>query len=79
VQTLTASLTLSAANPFASDEEVFMFIPFPEDNPERIVNTDAIVLVEEDYDCGGVWITALDGSKIYLNIPFEEFKKRITQ
>ena len=54
-----------------------MFIAFPENNPERIVNADAIVLVEEDYDCGGVWITALDGSKIYLNIPFEEFKKRI--
>lgn len=56
-----------------------MFILFPENNPERIVNTDAIAMVEEDYDCGGVWITTLDGSKIYLNIPFEEFKKRITQ
>lgn len=56
-----------------------MFIPFPENNPERIVNTDAIALAEEDYDCGGTWITTTDGSKIYLNIPFEEFKKRITQ
>ena len=75
---MTVSLTLSAANPFASDEEVFMFISFP-GNPERIVNTDAIALAEEDYDCGGTWITTIDGSKIYLSIPFNEFTKRITQ
>ncbi len=56
-----------------------MFISFPENNPERIVNTDAIALVEEDYDCDGTWITTIDGSKIFLDISFKEFTKRITQ
>jgi hypothetical protein len=73
---------LSAANPFASDEEVFMFIAFPDNKtPERLVNTDAIAFIEKDGDegWGGIWITTIDGSKLYSDISFEEFKKRITQ
>lgn len=58
-----------------------MFIPFPEDNPKRVINTDAISFVENDEDEGwnGIWITTIDGSKFYLDIPFTEFIKRITQ
>lgn len=59
-----------------------MFIAFPNRaNSERIVNTDAIAFAEEDEDEGweGTWITTVDGSKLYSDIPFEEFKKLITQ
>jgi hypothetical protein len=45
------------------------------------VNTDAIAFIEKDEDegWGGIWITTIDGSKLYSDISFEEFKKRITQ
>jgi hypothetical protein len=59
-----------------------MFIAFPDNKtPERLMNTDAIAFIEKDEDegWGGIWITTIDGSKLYSDISFEEFKKRITQ
>lgn len=55
-----------------------MFIPFPDDkNPDRLINSDAIAYIEKDDDEGwhGSWITTIDGSKLFVSIPFEELFK----